>query len=63
MSKSSTNNNITGFIQFKDFTDPQSQLVTSENQNAYDLYCGQGCESLILRANLGKWVERSKDKV
>ena len=49
-------------VPFTEFTDPQSQLVTSENQNAFDLYCAQGC-ALILRAKLGKWVERPKNKV
>ncbi|CAG8585808.1 Mss4-like protein, partial [Rhizophagus irregularis] len=50
-------------VPFKEFTDPQNQLVNSENHNAYSIYCGQGCRSLILRANLGKWVERSKEKL
>ncbi|CAI2174762.1 1478_t:CDS:2 [Funneliformis geosporum] len=49
-------------VPFTEFTDPQSQLVTSENHNAFDLYCAQGC-ALILRANLGKWVERPKNKL
>ena len=62
MEKSSANSNVKVAL-FTEFTDPQSQLVTSENHNAYDLYCAQGCESLILRANLGTWVERPKDKV
>ncbi|RGB40189.1 hypothetical protein C1646_663999 [Rhizophagus diaphanus] len=46
---------------FREFTDPKHQLVNSENRNAYDIYCG-GCAKLILRANLGTWVERSEEK-
>lgn len=50
-------------VPFNEFTDPQNQLVNSEKHNAYDLYCSNGCQILILRANFGKWVERSNEKV
>jgi hypothetical protein len=48
-------------IPFEEFEDPQTQLLNDENQNAFDIHCI--CQTLILRANLGKWVERPKDKV
>ncbi|RGB29457.1 hypothetical protein C1646_672425 [Rhizophagus diaphanus] len=50
-------------IPYNEFTDPKHQLVNSENHNTYDMYCGGGCRILILRANLGTWVERSKEKL
>src|SRR5581483_9125185 len=62
MAKSPDNINVR-CVLLTEFTDTPSQLVNSENQNAFDLYCAKGCESLILRANLGTWVERPKDKV
>lgn len=48
-------------ISFEEFEDPRTQLLNDEKQNAFDIHCS--CETLILRANLGKWVERPKDKV
>jgi hypothetical protein len=48
-------------IPFEEFKDPQAQLLTDEKQNAFDIYCA--CQSLILRAKFGTWVERPRDKV
>ncbi|RIA94173.1 Mss4-like protein [Glomus cerebriforme] len=48
-------------VPFEEFKDPQTQLLNDAKQNAFDIYCA--CQSLILRANLGTWVERPKDKL
>ncbi|CAG8489913.1 16022_t:CDS:2 [Funneliformis mosseae] len=67
MSNTSSNGNNIPFGEsenpqtFNEFEDPQSQLLTDGKQNAKAIYCA--CQSLILRANLGTWVERPKDKL
>ncbi|GES73246.1 guanine nucleotide exchange factor MSS4 homolog [Rhizophagus clarus] len=48
---------------YSGFTDPQNELVDSEKYNIYHIFCTKNCHTLILRANLGKWVERSKEKL
>ncbi|CAG8577336.1 8653_t:CDS:2 [Diversispora eburnea] len=49
---------------YENFSDPPKQLITSENQNSFDIYCpDSSCKGLILRANHGILVERPKEKL
>ncbi|RHZ58177.1 hypothetical protein Glove_375g11 [Diversispora epigaea] len=49
---------------YESFSDSPKQLITSENQNSFDIYCPElSCKCLILRAKHGILVERPKEKL
>ncbi|KAG9304299.1 hypothetical protein G9A89_019861 [Geosiphon pyriformis] len=57
-------NQLNPGVPFKDFSNPKTQLLTSDSRNALYIYCPQPtCRCLILRAKAGTWVERPKKKL